>query len=221
MCLVFNDVREGYPETEPDLRAHTCGQQYTVSRLTGNCCQLTETGLLLHADRLQVLETPRGLQNGDQVQMSANYGEHLLLDQVLTLMNGLLIAADNSAYAVPVGLYRHVTPELLTQNLLRRYGITLPCVVKVINPCMFDDGDELVISTAWPLNNQELAFWTEDTEAKDSWLTRADFQVITATSTPDLFQLAWRVLKGATRETTVVQIGELQISLAQLEDALA
>ena len=221
VCLVFNDVRDGYPETDADLRSHTCGQQYKVGGMVRGLCMISETGLLLHPDRLQVLETPRGLQNGDQVMLSANYGEHLVLDQVMTLMNGLLVAADNTAYAVPVGMYKAVTPELLTQNLLRRYGMTLPCVVKVTNTLSHEYGNEQIISTAWPLNNQELAFWTEDTQDKDSWYERADFQVVTATSVPDLFQPAWRVLKGATRETTVVQIGELQISLAQLEDALA
>jgi hypothetical protein len=221
VCLVFNDVREGYPETDADLRNHTCGQQYTVRSLIGGQCLISETGLRLHPDRLQVLEMPKGLQNGDQVMMETAYGEHLAAGQILTLMNGTLVDDRNTAFAVPADCYTAVTPELLTQNLLRRYGMTLPCVVQVTSSEFPDHvGHEVVLSTAWPLNNQELAFWTEDTEERDAWFTRDAFQVVVADATPEA-PSAWKVLKGATRETTLVQVGETTIPLAQLEAALA
>ena len=175
--------------------------------------------MLLHPERLQVLESPRGLQNGDQVVITTAYGEHLRVDDVLTLMGGSLVDAQQTAYAVPVQYYAPLTSDRLTQSLLRRYQITLPCVAKVINPCMFDDGGEVILSTAWPLNNQELAFWTEETQEKDSWLERKDFQVVTASAAGQ--PTAWKLLKGSSRETTVLQLGNTQLSLAQLEELLS
>ncbi len=218
VVLADNSVNPDLPETEADLRQHANGKSYLVKAITNGLCQL-ETGFLLHPSRLQLLETPKGMQNGDLVTLIEDYAG-LPVGGTYTLMSGNLVNSKGEAFAVPVNKFVPLSQQALTSNLLASYKLTLPVVAKILNPNAVAYQDEVVLSTAWPLNNQELAFWTEDTPEKDAYYKREDFQAILPVGSKESPKAI--LSKGTTKETTTLEVlGNATFTLAELESLLA
>jgi hypothetical protein len=214
VLLLDNAVTEGYPETEAELASLVQGAKYKVHAIRGGKIEL-DKGLLISPARLAVIAQPKGIQNGDLVVMKQAYGP-LKVGDYLSVMNGMLLDKAGAAFAVPAEAYNPATGDKLVEHLLQKMKLTLPFEATVIESHPAFGNQRVTITTCWPLNNQELAFWTEDTPTKDSWFERSELQITTITPESNI-----RFIRGASPEDSKVIIGTEEVSLSALEAALA
>lgn len=225
VCLLDNGVSPDYPESAETLRRLVCGAVYTVKAVRGGLYQLDPDGQLLHPGRLHVLQSPRGVQPGDLVQMTTAYGANLKPGQVLVQQQpGVYLSLNGGeVFGVPAGYLTPVPATLLTEHLLKQLGLSLPFQAVVTDEGYLGYNTEVTITHAWPLNSQQLAFWTgpQEDPAKPSFYEQQHLRPVLATPPVDGEKRRLQVIMGSGPNNTRLLMGGEEATLAEVENLLA